>query len=104
MPGEETLEIPSRSFPGACDRKLASAERRLRGAIAHAAPRARLVADAERVRRAQMGVVKARIHDAAYPAEIEDAQREQYLESLTAVDRRWRALPVDDIIARYSAK
>jgi hypothetical protein len=104
VPGEETLEIPSRSFPGACDRKLAGAERRLRGAIAHAAPRARLVAEAERVRRAHMGVVKARIHDAAFPTETEDAEGQHYVARLTAAGRRWMALPVEAIIARYSAK
>lgn len=98
------LEIPSRSFPGACDRKLASAERRLRGAIAHAVPHSRLVAEAERVRRAHLGVVKARIHDAAFPTEIDDVQREHYLASLTAAGRRWTELPVDEIIARYSAE
>jgi len=101
---EEQLEIPSKAVPAACERKLASAERRLRGAIAREVPRAQLVADAERVRRAHLGVVKARIQAAAFPAELEDVQGEHFLRNLTAAGRGWREASVDEIIARYAAK
>ena len=103
---EEQLEIPSKAVPAACERKLASAERRLRGAIAREVPRAQLVADAERVRRAHLGVVKARIQAAAFPAELEDVQGEKALDWVRErnAGRGWREASVDEIIARYAAK
>jgi hypothetical protein len=94
--------METKRVPASCERKLASAERRLTGAIAHAEPRARLVADAERVRRAQLGVIKARTRVADIPTVHEDAQAVRHLANLEAAARTWQAVSVDEIIARYA--
>jgi hypothetical protein len=95
--------MANKHVPASCDRKLSSAERRLVGAIARAEPRARLVADAERVRRAQLGVIKARERVANIPTAHEDAQLVRHVANLEAAARTWQALSVDDIVARYAA-
>src|SRR5262249_53491939 len=96
--------LESKRVPASCERKLSSAERRLVGAIAHAEPRARLVADAERVRRAQLGVIKARARVADIPTPHEDAQLARHLGNLEAAARSWQALTVDEIIAQHAGR
>lgn len=92
-----------KSVPGSCYRKLESAERRLVGAITHAEPRVRLVAIAERVRRAQLGVTKALTRAASVPTELDDSQRAHQLVNLDEAAGSWEEMSVDDIIARYAA-
>ena len=93
--------MESHRLPASCERKLASAERRLLGAIAHDEPPARVVADAERVRRARLGVIKARMWVADIPTPQEDARLAQSLRKFKAAARAWQCLSVDEIIALY---
>jgi hypothetical protein len=96
--------IVVKSVPASCYRKLQAAERRLEGAIAHDEPRPTLVAAAERVRRAQLGVIKARARAASMPTELDDAPRTQHLANLEASARSWQLMPADELVARYAAR
>lgn len=97
-----TIATAMESEPASCERKLASAERRLLGAIARTEPGARLVACAERVRRAHLGVIKARLRIADVPTEHGDDELRRKTAKLKAAARSWQALSVDEIVVLYA--
>jgi len=60
------------------------------------------VANAERVRRAQLGVIKAHERIMNRPTAHEDAQLTRQVAKLEAAARTWQELSVDEIVARYA--
>jgi hypothetical protein len=94
--------IQPKSVPAASRRVLESAERRLIGSIKHGEPRPKLIASAERVRRAQLGCLKASVLAASLPTDDDDEQRQRYQANLADARSAWESTSVDDIIDVYS--
>lgn len=82
---------------------LESAERRLLGAIKHAAPAGRFAAEVERVRRAQLGCLKARERVAAVPTELDDDEHSRHHANLATSRTVWETASLDDILAYYAS-
>lgn len=80
---------------------LESAERRLLGSIKHGDARPKLLVNAERVRQAQLGCLKALDLAAELPTDVDDDQRSRHRENLMQATAAWEVISVDDIIAFY---
>ena len=98
------LATQPRAVPESSKGVLERAERRLIGSIKHEEPRARLIANAERVRRAQLGCLKARDLAAALPTDVDDEGRRRYRDNIAAATSAWKTTPADKIIELYAKK
>lgn len=90
-----------RNVPQSSQNVLESAERRLVAALKHQEPRPRLIADAERVRRAQLGCIKAQDRAFDIPTDHGDPVLARRRADLAAAKVRWTAATVDEILACY---
>ena len=101
---EDLDEIRSKSMPASCERILASAERRLLGSIKHEESAPRIAANAERVRRAQLGCFHARSRVAELPTDDDDEQTRRASDNLTTSSAAWKQLSVEEIAALYTQR
>ncbi len=100
----EWLATRPKTVPAASRRVLASAERRLFGSIKRSELHSKLVANAERVRQAQLGCFKAKDLVAEMPTDVDDEQTRRHREKLSRAMATWESMSVDDIIAFYSQR
>ena len=91
-----------KSVPRASRGVLERAERRLRGSIKHQEPRARLIANAERVRQAQLGCLKANDLSVALPTDVDDEGIQRRRANLAEATSVWEQMSVDRIIELYA--
>lgn len=100
----EWLATRPKTVPRSRKRVLESAERRLLGSIKHGDARPKLFVNAERVRQAQLGCLKAMDLAAELPTDVDDDQRRRHRENLAQATAGWDTISVDDIIAFYSQR
>lgn len=91
-----------KAVPRASKLVLEGAERRLLGSIKHGEPRARLIANAERVRKAQLGCLKASDLAVALPTDVDDEGIERRRANLAEATSAGEQMPVDEIIDFYA--
>lgn len=109
-PEREDRELPLvKTGPGSALRVLRSAELRLTGAMKHREGPRVLTAAAERVRRAQLGRLKATDRIVTPPCELadEDAHAVELERQRTNLEREreaWLAMSVHEILAYYRAR
>ena len=80
---------------------LEAAERRLVSAMRHGERPGRLVAAAERVRRARLGCLKATDHIADIPTEIDLGELHRHRANISRAREIWQAMTVHEILAYY---
>jgi hypothetical protein len=99
---EQWLAARPKTVPRSRRRVLEGAERRLLGSIKHGDAHTKLVVNAERVRQAQLGCLKAMELAIELPTDVDDEQMRRQRSNLAQATAAWEAISVDDIIASYA--
>lgn len=98
----EWLAIRPKSEAASSKLVLERAERRLIGSIKHHEARSRLFANAERVRHAQRGCLKATDLAVMLPTDDDDGEIERRRLNLAEATAAWEQMPVEQIIEIYA--
>lgn len=80
---------------------LESAERRLVSVLKHHERPSKIVAAAERVRRAQLGCLKANDRIADIPTEVDVDDLYRHRANISRARQEWEAMSVHEILAYY---